>query len=59
MSTTYSVIYSPQAFLDLTELYESFALHYKFQKQRKNKSTALSILYVLLRLCLCDIHLLA
>lgn len=58
MSTTYSVIYSPQAFLDLTGLYEYIRFNLQVPKTAENKSTALSMLYILLRLCLCDILLL-
>ncbi|WP_421775747.1 type II toxin-antitoxin system RelE/ParE family toxin [Gardnerella sp. KA00288] len=37
MSTTYSVIYSPQAFLDLTELYEYIRFNLQVPKTAKKQ----------------------
>ena len=58
MSTTYNIIYSPQAFLDLTELYEYIRFNLQVPKTAEKQVNRIRKPYALLRLCLYDIHLL-
>jgi len=55
MSTTYNIIYSPQAFLDLTELYEYIRFTLQVPKTAEKQVNRIKYAIRSLRLCLCDI----